>query len=158
MFANAKTPSAGRSATRFAIDSCTMTREMNEELLFAMLFFGFRRFVASLAGTAANNVFPSPNAGVAPNDGGGLTLPLGGVPAPGSLPSEPTPDRLPSLGCSAMLGDRGPDLVLAVVLSLYKNGADAFELRDTREMRVPAVAGRGTVARGLGLMTVTSEG
>lgn len=41
-------PSAGRSCSFLDRVSLTMTREMKEELLFVMLFFGFLRLLASL--------------------------------------------------------------------------------------------------------------
>jgi hypothetical protein len=77
-----------------------MTRDMNEELLLAILFFGFRRLDPSFA-DGTNKVFPSPNAGA--DDESWLLnimLPLRDVLVPPSLLS--SADNRPSLGCSCM--------------------------------------------------------
>jgi hypothetical protein len=73
---------------------------MKDELLFAILFFGLRRFPASLV--VPNNIMlPSPKAGAAPRDGRGLLLPDIDVPA--SLPMGTSTELRPSLGFSCML-------------------------------------------------------
>lgn len=49
-------------------------------------------------------------------------------------------------------------VVLLFVSALYSSGAELFELNDSKDTLVPAVAGCGVVARGLGLMIGASEG
>lgn len=80
-----------------------MHLEMNDELLFAMLFFGFRRFEASLVFGANKLEFPSPNAGADPVESAALALPDTEVPPPSLLPGGTSTDALPSLGCSFIL-------------------------------------------------------
>jgi hypothetical protein len=60
IFANAKIPSGFLSLSRLDVESCGMTREMNEEPLFNTLFLGFRRFNPSFDASVG---LPSPNAG-----------------------------------------------------------------------------------------------
>lgn len=133
-----------------------MTREMKDELLLVMLFLGFRRLLGSLVFSGASRAFPSPNAGadmaVADVDG---PPSLKEVPLPSpSLLSLASLECRPSLGCSAMLGDRV--VVVGVSLKRAGGGARASKLRS--ETRVPAVAGCGVVANGLGLTMGASEG
>lgn len=61
-----------------------MVLEMNEELLFMMLFFGFRRFPASLT-LADSKELPSPKAGADLIECGAAILSVTEVPPP-SLP------------------------------------------------------------------------
>lgn len=65
-FANAKRPSELRSCNLLFKLSCGMTRDMNDELLFTMLVFGFRFFVLSFPTGGDNNILPSPNTGLFP--------------------------------------------------------------------------------------------
>jgi hypothetical protein len=91
-----------------------MHLEMKEELLFAILFFGFRFFPASLL-VPDNIEFPSPNAGADPMESVALALPVTDVPPPSLLAGVPSADSRPSLGCSFMLVLRVPDLALLFV-------------------------------------------
>jgi hypothetical protein len=91
-----------------------MHLEMKEELLFAILFFGFRFFPASLL-IPDNIEFPSPNAGADPMESVALALPVTDVPPPSLLASAPSADSRPSLACSFMLALRVPDLALLFV-------------------------------------------
>lgn len=156
MFAKAKYPSAGRSCNLLARFSWTMHLEIKEELLFAILFFGFRRFPVSLL-VAERKVFPSPKAGAEPIESVALALPVAEVSPPSLLGGNWSPDALPSPGCSCMLELRF-DLVLWFVPTLYKKGGELLELNDRRDSLVPAVAGCGVVARGFGFTTGASEG
>ncbi len=114
-----------------------MQRDMKEELLFAMLFLGFRRFPASLP---ANSIeFPSPKAGADPIESVALALPVTDVP-PSLLPGTQSAEFRLSLGCSCML-EWNPDLALLFVSTLYSRGGVARELSDNSETFVPAVAG-----------------
>jgi len=62
-----------------------MHREMKDELLFAMLFFGFRLFAVSLL--VVNSIaFPSPNAGAEPIEAASFALSVTEVPPPSLLP------------------------------------------------------------------------
>ena len=131
-----------------------MHLDIKEELLFAMLFLGFRRFPASLLGPKSI-AFPSPNAGADPRDRRGLLLPERDVPA--SLLGATSADDRPSFGLSCMLAWM-PDRMLLFVPTLNKEGGSARELNDSRETLVPPVAGWGFVARGLGLIIGVSEG
>jgi hypothetical protein len=92
-----------------------MTRDMKEELLFAMLFLGFLRLAASLPPVCCNITLPSPKAGADVWDSGAKGLPLTDVAAPPSLPT--STDSLPSFGCSCMLACT-PDFALVLVLIL----------------------------------------
>lgn len=65
MLPKQKRPSAFRSLSRFAHESWVITRETNDELLLMMLFFGFRLFKPSFAGSPATAGFHSPNTGIA---------------------------------------------------------------------------------------------
>lgn len=65
-FANAKRPSELRSCNLLCKFSCGMTRDMNDELLFTMLVFGFRLFVLSFPTGGDNDTLPSPNTGLFP--------------------------------------------------------------------------------------------
>ena len=109
---------------------------MKDELLLAMLFFGFLRFPASFPPDSIK--FPSPNAGADPIESVALALPVTDVP-PSLLPGTSAELR-PSLGCSCML-EWIPDRALLFVSTLYKRGGFARELRDNKETFVPAVAG-----------------
>ena len=81
-----------------------MQREMKDELLLAILFFGLRLFPASLLVAVADSIeLPSPNAGAEPIERGALALPVIDVPPPSLLPGTRSPDGRPSLGCSCML-------------------------------------------------------
>ncbi len=85
-----------------------MTREMKDELLLVILFFGFRRLFGSLNLSGARSAFPSPNAGAdtAVAEPGAPTS-LTDVPRPSpSLLILASFDSLHSLGCSAMLPGR----------------------------------------------------
>lgn len=141
MFAKAKYPSAGRSCSLLARFSWTIHLEMKEELLFAILFFGFRRFPASFP-VAKSIEFPSPNAGAEPMERAALALalPVIEVSPPSLLGGTWSPDALPSLGCSCML-ELIFDRVLLFVSTLYRSGGVLRELSDNRESFVPAVAG-----------------
>jgi hypothetical protein len=95
MFAKAKMPSPGLSVILLDKLSLTMTREMNEELLFVTLFFGFFRLLTSLVCDGTSNEFPSPKAGVDPRVtefGASLV----DVPRPSSLLIPPSVEYLPS--------------------------------------------------------------
>jgi hypothetical protein len=133
-----------------------MTLDMKEELLFAMLFFGFALLSAFLpvCGAESNVIFPSPKAGAEAWDIGDFKLPLTDVAPPSLLMST---EFRPSFGCSCMLGST-PDLALRWVPILYRTGADARELKDISETFVPQLAGCGIVASGLGLTIGASEG
>ncbi len=156
IFANTNIPSAGCSCNRFAKCSCTMTREIKDELLFAMLFLGFLLFAASLPPGGSSIEFPSPKAGADVwEESGAFALPLIDVAAPPSLAT--STDSRPSLGCSCILACT-PDRPLVAVLILYRSGAEGRELSDSRESFVPAVAGWGVVARGFGLIIGASDG
>jgi hypothetical protein len=91
---------------------------MNDELLLAMLFFGFRLLVASLVIVADKLVFPSPNAGADPIESVCFALPVTEVPVPSLLPGGASADALPSFGYSFMLGCNPFDLLLALVSTL----------------------------------------
>jgi hypothetical protein len=81
-----------------------MHLDINDELLLAMLFFGLRRFPASLTVAVAYSIeLPSPNAGAEPIERGARALPVIDVPPPSLLPGTKSPDGRPSLGCSCML-------------------------------------------------------
>jgi hypothetical protein len=81
-----------------------MHLDMNDELLLAILFFGLRRFPASLLVATADSIeFPSPKAGAEPIERGALALPVTDVPPPSLLPGTRSLDGRPSLGCSCML-------------------------------------------------------
>lgn len=87
-----------------------------------------------------------------------LALPAIDV-SPASLPNvAKSPDGWSSLGCSCMLVFTPPDRPLLLVSTLYKRGAKLREPKESREIFVPAVAGCGVVARGLGFVTGASEG
>jgi hypothetical protein len=81
--------------------SWTMHLDMKDELLFAMLFLGFRRFPASLL-VPSSMVFPSPNAGADPRGRRGWLAAETEVPA--SLLRGTSADGRPSLGFSCILG------------------------------------------------------
>jgi hypothetical protein len=150
----ANNPSEGRSARRFASPSLVITRDMNEELLFAILFFGFRRFEASLPTWGNSNELPSPNAGVEALevwDSGPVMLLLRGLPAPPSLLN--SADVRSSPGCSC-IGALNREFARC----LKYEGAELRVLRDSNDIFVPAEAGWGVVARGFGLIIGASEG
>ena len=130
---------------------------MKDELLFAMLFFGLRRFPASLLDDTKSE-FPSPKAGAEPIDTVGLALPLTEVRPPSLLPGTMSPEGRSSLGCSGMLVCSPPDRLLLFVSTLYRRGAELREPKDSKEILVPAVAGWGVVARGFGLIIGASDG
>jgi len=115
-----------------------MTRDMKDELLFAILFFGFLLLSAPLVGGACNVELPSPNAGADPCDKGDRMLPLRDVSAPPSLLA--SAEALPSVGCSCIIASI-PDLPLVVEFNLYSGGAEGFELSESSEIFVPADAG-----------------
>jgi hypothetical protein len=73
---------------------------MKDELLFAILFFGFRRFEVSLL-VPDSIEFPSPKAGADPSEREGLVLPDTDVPP--SLLGGTSAEACSSLGCSCML-------------------------------------------------------
>ena len=66
MFANAKRPSELCSCNLLFRASCGITRDMNDELLFTMLVFGFLLFVPSFPTAGDNSILPSPNTGLFP--------------------------------------------------------------------------------------------
>lgn len=105
MFTKAKSPSAGRSCNRLVRLSWRMTREINDELLFVMLFFGFRFFPASFGFVCVSSVFPSPNAGALETKDSSPD-----VMCPPSLLSRMSVEDWLSLGCSWMLGCKPDDL------------------------------------------------
>jgi len=116
IFANANNSSVGRSASLLVRCSLTITRDINDELLFVMLFFGFLLFPASFGfGVGFRSAFPSPNAGADDTnvaDVGGASLV--DVPLPSSLLAPASFEYRPSLGCSWMLAGappRGTDVV-----------------------------------------------
>ncbi len=160
MFAKANKPSFERSVIFLENVSLMMTREINEELLLVMLFLGFRRLLGSLVFSGAIDGLPSPKAGVdtpvmdvgGPVEDGPASLREAPRTEP-SLLNFASLEDLPSLGCSAILGDR----VVAGV-GVLKAGGGARTSSRTRESLVPDVAGCGVVARGFGLMTGASEG
>lgn len=156
MFAKANRPSEGLSCNLFDKFSLTMQREMKEELLFAMLFFGLALFAAPLPTGACKLEFPSPNAGADPTDSG-PALPVKEV-APSLLPGGASPDDRPSFGCSFILEYKGFEIPLRFVSILYRGGGACRELSERREIFVPAVAGCGVVARGFGFRTGVSDG
>jgi hypothetical protein len=118
MFAKANRPSDGLSCNLFDRFSLTMQREMKEELLFAILFFGLALFAAPLPTGACKLKFPSPNAGADPTDSG-PALPVREV-APSLLPGGASPDERPSFGCSFILEYKGFEIALRFVSSLYR--------------------------------------
>lgn len=128
-------------------------REINDELLLRIPFFGLRRFAASLND---NNEFPSPNAGADPIDIVALALPLNDVPSPSLLPGTSEELRF-SYGCSCILDCASPVREFLFVSSLYR-GAEAFVLKLTRDSLVPAVAACGAVDNGFGTKTGVSLG
>lgn len=68
-FANAMSPSAPLSWSRFCKASWGITLETNDELLLMILFLGFRRFKGSLDSLPLDMIragFPSPNDGTDP--------------------------------------------------------------------------------------------
>lgn len=157
MLANANSPSAGRSCSLLPMFSFTIHLEINEELLFAILFFGFALFAAFLV-TGANRLeLPSPNTGADPI-ASGPELPFMDVRAPSLLPGATSADVRPSFGCSLILEYLPLDNALRLVSVLYKSGGARRELRDKSEILVPAVAGCGVVARGFGFIIGASEG
>jgi hypothetical protein len=129
---------------------------MKEELLFAILFLGFRLLPASLL-VADSRELPSPKAGAEPIDRGALALPVIDVPPPSLLPGTQSAEFRPSFGCSCILLWK-PDLVLLFVSTLNKSGAVLFELNESNDILVPAVAGMGVVANGFGLIIGASDG
>ena len=74
-----------------------MTRDMKDELLLVMLFFGLDSFLEFLLPEVTSSGFSSPNAGAVDFDA--LILPLVGVLPPSLLISA---DGRPSFGCSRM--------------------------------------------------------
>jgi len=70
---------------------------MKDELLFAILFFGFLRFPASLV-VPSSEVFPSPNAGAEPTESAIFAL-SATDPSPSLLPGA-SAELLLSFGCS----------------------------------------------------------
>jgi hypothetical protein len=61
--ANAKMPSAALSCIFLVKISFTITRDMKDELLLVILFFGFLLLPASLGLVCVRREFPSPKAG-----------------------------------------------------------------------------------------------
>ena len=136
-FANAKIPSAECSANRFTIDSCGITLETKDELLFTMLFFGFGRssFFLPFTATGKSAGLPSPNVALDPAS----------VVEPYPLTEEPA-----SLFVSSCMLWKF-DLVLCVVVvrnRLWDCGG-FFGAKTTVESFVPAVGGPMVVANGL---------
>lgn len=84
--------------------SLTIHLEIKDELLLAILFFGFLFFPASLVIGGWRLELPSPKAGAEPIESGcPCALPVREVRAPSLLPGAISPEALPSLGCSFML-------------------------------------------------------
>jgi len=136
MLANANKPSGARSCSRLLKFSLTIHLEMNEELLFAMLFLGLALFAAFLETGARRLELPAPNAGADPTESGPAlplidclpSLELGGTSA----------DVLPS---SFMLENSPFDLPLRFVSVLNRAGGARRELSDKSDSFVPIVAG-----------------
>ena len=123
-----------------------MHLEMNEELLFVMLFFGFRRFPASLE-VPESTELPSPNAGAELEP---FALLAAEASSPSLLPDPASVDIRPSFGSSWILDCRPPGETTGSVPALYRRGATDRELKVNSDSFVPALAGCGEVARGLG--------
>lgn len=110
MFAKAKMPSGLRSVKRRWRASCGITLETKEELLFTMLFFGFRFLDESLLSLpftiGASAGFPSPKVGV-----------KGGEEAENTLLLKVEPFSLAGLwvASSCMLGGTAERVLVAVV-------------------------------------------
>lgn len=151
MLAKAKMPSLGLSVNFRERLSLTMTREMNDELLLVMLFFGFLFLFTSLTGADASNALPSPNAGAEPRTDP-VASPKEDVPRPSSLPRPPSVEERTSLSLSPML-----PFTEKLVLNIAAAGRERVFIL-MRETCVPAVAGCGFVARGFGLTIGASEG
>lgn len=124
---------------------------MNEELLFTILFFGFRRFRLSLWFAAINRGFPSPKAGILL-----CAFPFMECCRSTSLPL--SPEVRVSFSLSLMLYVFQFDRMLVEVLSLYNCGTDFRGLRAANDSLTPAVAGAGVVANGFVLVIGASEG
>lgn len=121
---------------------------MKDELLLVMLFLGFFFFPASLGFCGVNNAVPSPKAGAEPRERG-ASLEL----ARPSLPLKVGSLEVSSFGCSWMLAW----LKDVAEMPLYMKGGGRAS-RFNSDIVVPAVAGWGLVARGLGFMIGASEG
>lgn len=130
MLAKANKPSGVCSCSRLLRFSFVMTREMNDELLFDMLFFGFDLLFELLVAGFSSDGFPSPKAGA--DDFRYFKLPLEDVPPVSLLIST---DGRPSFGCSCMAPMRISGM------NLEKNGVALRVLRESSETLVPAVAG-----------------
>lgn len=126
---------------------------MKEELVFAILVFGFRLLPTSLLFDPASIVLPSPNAGAEPTDNASLALPVADVPSSLGASAE----LLLSFGCSCIL-DWSADAVLLFVSTRNRSGGAARELKESKDTLVPAVAGCGVVARGFGFIIGASDG
>lgn len=100
MLAKAKSPSAGRSVSFLFRLSSTMTREMKDELLLVILFFGFLRLFPSLRGTGTRRALPSPKAGADPRVTDVAGASLIDVLSLSSLLNLLSAERRLSLGCS----------------------------------------------------------
>ena len=101
MLAKANRPSRARSWSRLLNASWLMTREIKDELLFVMLFFGLRRLFASFWATGRRSALPSPNAGALEVNG---TMSSVELRRPASLLlSRGSVDDWVSSGCSCML-------------------------------------------------------
>lgn len=130
-----------------------MTREMNDELLLVTLFLGFLRLLTSLVPPVASIEFPSPKAGAEPSTTEGVGTSLVEVPRPSSLLMPPSVEyRRLFVPSFVSLSDKA-----AADGPLYENGG-GFTCRLTSDIRVPAVAGCGFVARGFGFTIGASEG
>ena len=151
MFAKAKRPSELRSCSRLFRASCGITRDMNDELLFTMLVFGFRLFVPSFPTGGDNSMLPSPKTGLFP-----YVLARDACAGSPSLPV--SSDLRGSFSLSLMLWVAKNDLAVDDVVTLCNGWAALRGLAVTRESLTPAVGGAGVVARGFGLVVGASEG
>lgn len=104
----------GLSCIRLPTFSFTMHREIKDELLFAMLFFGFLLFPTSFP-VADSIELPSPNAGADPTESSARALPVTDVSPPSLLPGTCSPEVRSSLGFSWMLVLTPPETVLLLV-------------------------------------------
>ena len=126
-----------------------------------MLFFGFRRFSASLLTTGPRRVLLSPKAGAVEN----LLFPSAEPPwLPSLLDSVEIrgsfSGSLASLGSLELFSPSVFHLsrLLVVVLVLYSSGLTPSEFRETSESLTPLVGGAALVDNGFGFVTGASEG
>jgi len=139
-FANAKIPSGWCSPSLLAIDSCGITRDTKDELLFTMLFFGLARssFFFPFTATGINAGLPSPKVVFAPYCAAD-PYPL--IDEPASL--------LEASDSSCMLWKFDFALCAVIVRNRLCDCGDLFGANTTVESFVPAVGGPIVVANGL---------